>query len=145
MPRGDHSQLTEKRDESLTLHKIKDNLQSELDQHERAIVQIKKELEAIAVIEISQYAKKIKDITQNDLFTKATVKDRMISAISNMDTKFTRRELLASINKDGRGPEIGRGTFSVIFSRLRSSGYIRIIEEGHGHTEGSYTKGFKIG
>jgi hypothetical protein len=127
------------------LFKMRDKLQSQLAFHERSIADIKREIDALSIIEKSKYLHDDAEIeSQPSLFGKTTVKDRMLEAIGKMPAKFTRKELHEAINNDGKGEVLKVGTFSVFFSRFVSRGVIATIEKPHGHTIGCYAKGTKF-
>lgn len=142
MPRTDPVERTR---DKYQIFKIREKLQSELASHERAIADIKREIDALSVIEKSKYLHDATDESvQPSLFEKVTVKDRMLAAIGKMPLKFTRKELHDAINSDGKGEAVEAGTFSVFFSRLKSQGFIKVIEKPHGHTVGYYAKGIML-
>ena len=67
-------------------------------------------------------------------------KQRVITALQEMDPKFSTGELKEKINNDGTGKEIKKGTFAGIFADLMKTRKIIVLQERKGSQGGVYKK-----
>ncbi len=139
MPRMDTIDRTKA---NFNFSEMKQKLQSQLAQYQQAVEEVKRELDALAIIEGSKYlaieSRTDRSRSQTSLFSKSSLKDRMIATVNTMPEKFTRMEFFECVKKTG---EANDGSLSVYFPQLKAEGYIMVLEEPHGHQPGYYTKG----
>lgn len=126
------------------LNDIKNKLEAHLAECEREIGEIKKELDAIAVLERSKYLSSTSGAPnqQHSLFKKITIKDRMLTALDTLPERFTRGDLFEAVKADGKG-EVNEGSMSVFFPIMIKEGSIEQIEKARGNYPGQYSKGRK--
>jgi hypothetical protein len=69
----------------------------------------------------------------------ATPGERVNKALSNMRGEFTRSQLLAEVEGDGKG-DIGGGTFNTIFSRLLKKQHVECVKGSPGQRDSLYMR-----
>lgn len=122
---------------------IRAEYETEISFHQQAIENIKKEMEALNVLESSKYLGE-KQLSQQYLFiekesNKPTTRERVLKALDVMPLIFTKRKLHEVASADNNG-EIAWSTYGVVFAQLIKEGKLIYEKMGMGSQPSTFRR-----